>query len=194
MSNAIVKWRGPESEAGRKIDTALEKWGHTGGLQKLRRFEKVETSPLSRGQARGREAVYYAPSEAGGQVVDLPRICAVHDKLYAARYIRGADGRFRHAQSIKVTDALYLGQYADNPHRTLVPAGDLADETCPWCGASGFSSVRCGSCGKEICYGKTTGRFFRCRASCPGQGNMVSKDRGHEGVTPSSRRGGYEVS
>jgi len=135
-----------------------------------------------------------APSPRGGEVVDLPRICAVHDRPYAARYVAGTDGRFRHAQTIGVTEALYLGQYADglNPTRFL-NSGDLGDETCPWCGASGFGSVRCGTCNREICFGKTVGRYFRCRDSCGGQGTMVSEFRAHEGVTPGSTRGGYAV-
>jgi hypothetical protein len=177
MSKALVKWRGPAVDAGTKMDTALAR---------LHRNGDVETR-------RGQSALSPAPTPKGGEVVDLPRVCAVHDRPYAARYVAGTDGRFRHAQTIKVTEALYLGQYADGINQTrLVNSGDLGDETCPWCGASGFGSVRCGTCNREICYGKTVGRHFRCRDSCGGQGTMVSEYRTHEGVRPNSpRRGGY---
>ncbi|MGP0076174.1 MAG: hypothetical protein ACLPWF_29995 [Bryobacteraceae bacterium] len=175
MSKALVKWHPRETEAGNKMDTALQKLHRSEGL-----------GPPRQGQA----ALSPAPSPRGGEVVDVPRICALHNKPSAARYVAGSDGRFRYAQSIRVTESLYLGQYADNTNRQLVPASDIGDETCPWCGASGFGSVRCGTCGKEICYGKTTGRYFRCRDSCGGQGVMVSEDRRHEGVTPNSPRGG----
>ena len=159
------------------MDTALEKLHRSGELQPPR---------------RGQTAVSPAPSPRGGEVVDVPRRCAVHDiRTYAARYILGNDGRFHYAQTIKVTESLYLGQYADNPERRLVPASDIAEETCPWCGASGFGAVRCGDCGLEICYGRTVGRFFRCRPSCGGQGTMVSEPRSSEGVAPCMSRGGY---
>lgn len=178
MSKALVKWRPREIDAGNKMDTALAR---------LRRDGDVET--------RRSQSLSPAPTPRGGEVVDLPRVCAVHDRPYAARYIAGTDGRFRYAQTIRVTEALYLGQYADGINQTrLVNGGDLGDETCPWCGASGFGSVRCGTCGKEICYGKTTGRYFRCRDSCGGQGTMVSEFRTHEGVTPGPpHSGGYWV-
>src|ERR1700679_3592275 len=55
---------------------------------------------------------------AGG-VVDLPRVCAVHDKPYVARYVMGADGRFRHGQTIKVTRALWRVQYEGNQNRCV---------------------------------------------------------------------------
>jgi len=175
MSKALVKWQPRDPGAGTKMDTALAR---------LHRSGELETR-------RGQSALSPAPSGTSGEVVDVPRECAVHGgKGYAARYIRGNDGRFRYAQSIRVTESLYLGQYADNANRQLVPASDIGDETCPWCGASGFGSVRCGTCNREICYGKTTGKYFRCRDSCGGQGTMVSEFRAHEGVTPGSPRGG----
>lgn len=131
----------------------------------------------------------------GGEVVDLPRICALHDKPYAARYIAGDDGRFRYAQTIKVTDALYLEQYADRVGEVrLLQGSELAEEFCPWCGGHGRGSVCCGTCGKEICYGKSVGRYFRCRDSCGGQGTMVPQARMHAGVTPGTPpRGGYSA-
>lgn len=181
MSNALVKWRGPAGEAGNRMDTALAKLRQAGG-----RSEAIETG-------RGQGAVSYAPLRAGGQVVDLPRICAVHNKPSAARYISGEDGRFHYSQSIRVTEALYLEQYADSLNHTSLHSSELAEEFCPWCGGHGFGSVRCGRCGKEICYGKTTGRYFRCRDFCGGQGTMVTQSRMNEGITPSSRRDGYGV-
>jgi len=178
MGKALVKWQPREIEAGNRMDTALAK---------LRQGGELETR-------RGQSALSPAPSGASGEVVDLPRVCAVHDKPYAARYVTGADGRFRYAQTIKVTEALYLEQYADSRNETrLVNSADLAEECCPWCGGHGFGSVRCGTCAREICYGKTTGRYFRCRDSCGGQGTMVTEFRTNEGVRPGSPRGGFAV-
>jgi hypothetical protein len=174
MSKALVKWRPAELQPGSKMDAALAE---------LRRTRQVER--------RGSPAPP-ALSPRDGDVVDLPRVCAVHDKPYAARYVAGADGQFHYAQTIKVTEALYLEQYADSlPQRQLYGA-ELAEEFCPWCGGHGRGSVRCGSCGKEICYGKTAGRYFRCRDSCGGQGTMVAQARTHAGITPGPpHRGGY---
>lgn len=190
MSNALVKWRGPASEAGKRMDTALAKFRQTAGLQK--RGQSGELRSTAGGQGLVSYAARYITG-AGGEVVDLPRICAVHDKPYAARYITGADGRFHYSQTIRVTEALFLEQYADSPSHAGLHSSELAEEYCPWCGGHGFGSVRCGTCGKEICYGKTTGRYFRCRDSCPGQGTIVTLSRMNEGLTPSSRRGGYGV-
>jgi len=126
-----------------------------------------------------------APLRRGGEIVDLPRICAVHDKPYAARYVSGADGRFHYAQTIKVTEALYLEQYADNRGQVwTLQDRELGEEFCPWCGGHGRGSVCCGTCGKEICYGKSVGRYFRCRDSCGGEGTMVPQGRTHTGVKP----------
>jgi hypothetical protein len=163
------------------MDTALAKLRQAGGLQKPGQSGGIEK------HGGGQGLVSYAG--AGGEVVDLPRICAVHDKPYAARYITGADGRFHYSQTIRVTEGLYLDQYADS--ETRLYNVDTADECCPWCGGHGFGSVHCGTCDREICYGKTNGRYFRCRDSCGGQGTMNIHDRPQAGITPSSRRGSY---
>ncbi len=172
MSGAMVKWRpglpaklSPE-EQQRVISEALEL---------LRR-------PLPAPRSHS------ANLAAAGEIADLQRICAVHAMPYAARYIRCADGRFRHAQTIRVTQALYLGQYAENGVRCLVPSEDIIDETCPWCGASGFGAVLCSRCHTEVCYGRTTGSFVRCY--CGHQGHMISEFRSNEGVSPRLVRGG----
>jgi hypothetical protein len=107
-----------------------------------------------------------------GGVVDLPRVCAVHDKPYVARYVMGTDGRFRHAQTIKVTRALWRGQYEGNENRCRVPNADLDDECCAWCGAHGPGPVFCPTCNAEICYGLTAERYFRCRKSCKNEGRL----------------------
>lgn len=177
MAGELVKWIGGQLV---KPKSPGEKRRLIGDALAL--FRPAPVLP-ARTNGNGSTAIMRA-----GDVVDLPRICAVHDRPYAARYVIGADGRYRHAQTIKVTEALFLGQYAGNPHKAVVPCEATADETCPWCGASGFGSIRCGVCHCEICYGRTAGLFFRCRPSCPGQGNMVWISEPHEGVKPSETR------
>jgi len=182
MSNELVKWR-PESVAARKIETALARL-RTGGPRELRRPDVYETRPIERTRA-------HTPAPAAVEIVDLLRICAVHDKPYTARYIAGSDGRFHYSQTVRVTEALYLEQYADSLSKAGLDDCHLAEEFCPWCGGHGLGSVLCGTCHREICYGKTTGRYFRCRDSCGAQGALVTQSRWHEGVTPSTRQGGY---
>ncbi len=41
-----------------------------------------------------------------GEVVDLPRLCAVHDRYYIARYIRDSKGQITFAQTIRMVDSL----------------------------------------------------------------------------------------
>jgi hypothetical protein len=176
MGNELVKWQPREIEAGKKMDTALA------------RLQAGEV------KTRGGAATPALPSRSCGVVVDLARICAVHGKPYASRYIAGPDGRFQYSQGIRVTESLYLEQYADCLSVARLNSSDLAEECCPWCGGHGFGAVRCGSCRKEICYGKVTGRYFRCRDSCGGGGTMKPQDRMHEGVTPCPpHKGGYGV-
>jgi hypothetical protein len=129
--------------------------------------------------------VIYAPSVANGAIIDLPRICAVHDKPYASRYIRDRNGRFRYAQAIRITERL-CDQYEANVNDVrALPQGDCQDETCPWCGAYGFGSILCGLCRTEVCYGRTNGRHFRCRPSCGEEGTLTPKPKTMRGLTPS---------
>ena len=183
--NELVKYRGPggtPSPARRAMDKALEK---------LRGRGQVEQRQAETGHIMPARPVRVSI----GEVIDLPRICAVHDRPYVARYIAGKDGRFHYAQTIRVTEALYQGQYAEGVHQTLTSgAVDSTDETCPWCGGHGFASILCKKCGEEICYGRTVGRYFRCRSSCGSEGKMIYENRAHGGITPSLGQRGPQSS
>jgi len=158
--NELVKWQ--PSEAGRKIDAALARIRNGAAEGRLIPSRREETAP---------------------EVVDLQRVCAVHDKPYTARYVRGRDGRYRYAQSIRVTETLYRGQYAENEPLS-VGNGFLAEECCAWCGASGFAAVHCTGCEADVCYGKTVARYFRCRKSCGREGNLVAGNFRQVGFRP----------
>lgn len=181
MSKELVKWKPPANGAGRKVDEALAR---------IRRSEiviqKAEPSEIRRAEVFG----YGKP----GEVLDLPRVCALHDKPYSARYIRGRNGHFHYAQTVRVTEALYLSQYAECGNtRQELPGDDLCDETCPWCGASGFGAVRCGRCKTDICYGRTVSGYFRCRSSCGHEGKIVRSNHRLTGLRPFSGAGGFSV-
>ncbi len=179
MSTELVKWK--PANAGRKIDEALAR---------IRRSEivirRAEPSAVS-----VRKAEPFGEGKPG-EVVDLPRVCAIHDKPWAARYIRGRNGHFHHAQTLRVTEALYLSQYGESD-RWEIPVSDVGDETCPWCGASGFGAVRCGGCKHDVCYGRTVSGYFRCRASCGGEGKIVRSHYRLLGQSPFSGSGGFST-
>lgn len=123
-----------------------------------------------------------------GLLVDLPRKCSTHGGPYAARYVFGKDGRFSLGSMIAVNEALYMRQYAGNRNAVTVPGADIGEETCPLCGASGRGAVLCNICGVEVCYGRTSGVYFRCLPSCGAEGVMQRKARVHTGVTPVDMR------
>jgi hypothetical protein len=162
-----------------------------GSLVRVSPAREAMTNALARlrqggGLARPDEAEtrVVAPAEAG-TIIDLPRICAVHDKPYASRYIRDRNGRFRYAQAIRITERL-CDQYDGHLHDVrMLPREDCQDETCPWCGAYGFGSILCGACNAEICYGRSNGRYFRCRPSCGDEGLMEASQKPMRGLAPS---------
>jgi hypothetical protein len=165
MSAWLEKWRNQQAEA--ISSTALARVAEN-------------NLPSSLPPAR----VPLAAPVAAGDVVDLPRICAVHDRPFTARYVMGNDRRFHHTQAIQVSARLWRGQYAGNGDRVTVDPRDIAEEECPWCGAFGLA-VLCGKCRAEVCHGRTAGDYFRCRKSCGGEGRMVPEGRTHEGLRPS---------
>jgi hypothetical protein len=113
------------------------------------------------------------------EVIDLPRICAVHDRPYSSRYIHKVSGIYVYCQPIKVTRFLWEWQYQGNPEITKITEDQLGEEICAWCGAHGPGSVICYKCRKEVCYGrcegKTDGKIGRCRLSCGGWGTITTK-------------------
>lgn len=179
MSHEIVKWR--PSNTGRKIDEAIAE---------IRRCEIRKAEPA---EIRQRQPEKFG-NGTPGEVLDLPRVCAIHDKPWSARYIRGRNGHFHYAQTVRVTEALYLSQYAECGNaRQDLPVNDLGDETCPWCGASGFGAVRCGGCKRDVCYGRTVSGYFRCRPSCGHEGKIVRSNYRVAGISPFSGAGSFSV-
>lgn len=182
MAGELVKWLGgklvkPSSSSVQRCREARE-----AALSVLRPHEQViQSRPAA-------QSVTTPARPYPGLVVDLPRMCALDGKPYAARYIFGNDGRFRLGSMIAVTEALYLRHYAGNQNAVTVPGADIGEEACPLCGASGRGAVLCNLCGSEVCYGRTSGVYFRCLPSCGAEGVMQKKARIHTGVTPVDMR------
>jgi hypothetical protein len=177
MAGELVKWLG----------NRLVRPSPSSAVQRCREAREAALSvlrpePLTRPPASVRPA---APLRLyPGLPVDLPRMCALDGKPYAARYIFGNDGRFRLGSMIAPTEAIYLRRYAGNQNAVIVPTADLGEEICPLCGAfrAGHSAVLCGACKNEVCYGRTSGGYFRC--FCGGEGVIKPVARIHTGVMP----------
>jgi len=183
MNDKLAIWKPPVSKDSRKVDAALAKLRQAGALEEVRRPEKLETR-------RGQMLAPRAP--ISGEVVDLPRMCAVHDKPYVARYVMSAGGRFHYAQTIKVTQDLWSEQYQGNENARSVPSTQLGDEGCPWCGAHSvgwIGPVICSKCGAKVCFGRTARNYFRCRPSCNKEGYLRPVDGRENGLVPVQRTG-----
>lgn len=116
-------------------------------------------------------------------VLDLPRVCAVHDRIYMSRYIDQGRG-FVYSGGVLPENSA-REQYRDHASNTItLPNSALDTETCPWCGSVGFASVHCGSCNSEVCFGRTAKNYFQCRPSCDGEGPMTRDPRPMQGVRP----------
>jgi hypothetical protein len=185
MANEIVRYnpnnRGlvPTDNSRRVMNEALERLRRADGLV----LPKPKTELVVQKQNP-------APviARANGEVIDLPRICAVHDRYYVARYIRDSKGQITFAQTIRMVESL-RDQYegSRNGIKTL-STGQLHDESCPWCGAHGYGAVKCGKCHAEVCFGRTdTKDNFRCTDRCGGGGKMVAEDRIQKGLAPAIR-------
>jgi hypothetical protein len=125
------------------------------------------------------------PALVLGEVIDVPRICAVHDKPFVARYIADGCGGFHYSQSIRLKESL-RDQYATHEEHSVVISSDACEEEdCAWCGAKGDGAVHCGRCHANICYGRTDAKdYFRCRPSCGSQGPLQERRWAMRGAAP----------
>lgn len=137
-------------------------------------------------ELRPQETRIIPPSRTAGEIVDLPRVCAVHDRPYVARYIRNSGKKFELAQTFRIEE-WQCDQYVAGKHEMRgVPASDCQEESCPWCGAHGFGAVHCEACDGQVCHGRTNRatRYFRCRDSCGSSGTLTPDKRTMCGLAP----------
>ena len=131
------------------------------------------------------------PARAGetGETYELPRVCAMFDKPYLARYTRGAGGLFRLTETEKLESKAGTGKGSAAPKAVTLKFSDIAKDSpparCPWCGAKG-GVVICYGCNAWVCRGKISKRdgedYFRCRASCGIESLIGTTDAGFEGA------------
>lgn len=130
-----------------------------------------------------------------GEIVEFPRVCAMFDKPYLSRYVRGADGLFHFSECVKLSDTA-RGQGSATAQAVSLKWENISPDSkpgrCPWCGAAGYSignrhygCVSCGACSTDVCCGRITMKdgkpYFRCRASCGSEGHLGPERESTEG-------------
>lgn len=132
-----------------------------------------------------------APLATGASdVIEVPRVCAMFDKPWVARYVRGARGLFRLMDTVKSDGGSTAGAGKGNAAaRDVTLTGsetsrDSEPERCPWCGVKG-TLVLCESCDAWVCRSQVSerqgGDYFRCRASCGNAGILTNTTEGYKG-------------
>jgi hypothetical protein len=189
MSNELEKWRGElercegnRREGSDKIDQALARIGEKREPW-LARWVKERRAAI----IRERNEVGLSGKARAGEVVDLLRTCALHDKFYMARYVGDANGIFQYAQSFRASLELRRAQYGRREQRVVpIEFTKVGEEACAWCGAVGHSAILCKKCGRLVCYGRTVARRqFLCRPSCGQSGQLLLEVRSETGMVPS---------
>src|SRR5580704_3092353 len=98
MSKALEKWRG---NLPATLENRIEEW-------RRRRAQELTLRPPRLPDAmdvRSRGGNSTVPMERGS-VIDLPRVCAVHDQLWCARYIRRSSKPFEYSLSVHASERL----------------------------------------------------------------------------------------
>jgi hypothetical protein len=105
--------------------------------------------------------------------LDLLRVCAYHNKPWAAIYTQDKYGRYQYTDSIQIRKRLYVSQYASGQAETyIMNPYEIGEEECAWCGIYG-TCPHCSSqsdptkgCGMFFCRGRSSGKYLRCREAC----------------------------
>jgi hypothetical protein len=179
MSNEIVKWNG--STPGRKdppkresVAVTIARW--RGGVAAV----PSRPAPIAPYAPRHTETVItWAPPDnlppLTSNLIELPRICARHKKLWTAVY-RRAPGQSHHAYlRSNVGESWRLTTYATPDKWGAVPPDfSTGIELCPHCGAytmdGSTGAVWCEGCRMWVCYGLTSPQgYFICQCGHEGQ-------------------------
>jgi len=124
------------------------------------------------------------------RVIDIPVCCAVHGgQLAVQRYVRSGAYSFEYVGGV-IVESIQQHQYKSENVVALPVEFRHVREQCPCCGMwtplGRVGAVRC-TCGKDVCFGKTTvtasGAYFRC--FCPAEGWVEIVSGGGFGIIPS---------
>jgi hypothetical protein len=139
----------------------------------------------------GRAASLAGPGHpaTSAEVYDCPRVCAMFDKPYIARYQRRADSRFQLVGTLKSEPT--GGAAKGNPASVSLRFDRIdvtsSQERCAWCGSKGI--VHCGGCGRFLCRAHVSKRdegvYLRCKCGHAGPINSTVETFGGSKGLPS---------
>lgn len=181
MSGELQKWNGnlPAS-----LESKIQRWRKNHVLPAVTQPLREELAPQTHTVTR--PAGKFRP----GEVIWLPRLCALYGEGWVASYIAGADGRLSFMEAIRMPERLWRQHEGDTLKRE-VEVDDQSKEECPWCGATyrhWSSPVHCSGCGNRVCFGRTTADdYFRCY--CGSEGKLRERRSPQFGFTPALRHG-----
>jgi len=132
--------------------------------------------------------------QRSGELLWLPRVCAVTGEGWVHSYIYDGRGGFRPGEGVCMPKNRWR-LYSQGVNLHAVDVGDMSDEECPYCGATcrGWNGpIHCTQCNALVCFGRTTAdRYFHCRASCGAEGQLKADERQEFGFVPTLQRGGH---
>jgi hypothetical protein len=157
--------------------------------REFRRIEEPRRTVLSGREFRRiedrSEPLYQDRTSNRSGMAALPRWCSIHDRKYVAWYRHVSGGRYAHTNTARLTADIVRGGFSGDLIATSVKIVGESVEICPFCGTSGYEAVHCNVCGQFVCYGRSDGDYyFRCRASCTGEGRLVRANLDIKGVVP----------
>jgi hypothetical protein len=170
----LVKWK-PNLDVTRRIDEALDFISGNKPVLQAPCSPPVPVHPQDVGSTQTSPAV-----------VAMPRVCAVTDQPYMSYYVLGSGGHYRYSRPGQLTKAIYRAAYSGAALKNYrMDREDIDEETCAWCGASGYGAVFCTQCSSFTCWGTVVdNRFWRCRRGCGSAGELVDDVVEHVGVIP----------
>ena len=182
MSNELQKRQG---NLPARLENKIQRWRENHALPVATQGMREHLVPPSR------SATQPAGRFIRGEVIWLPRLCALHGKGWVASYIGGADGQLAFMETIRMPERLWR-QNEGNTAGRAVEIGDRSKEECPWCGATyrhWGGPVKCNGCGARACFGRTTDDdYFRCY--CGKEGKLRPTHSPEFGFAPTLRHGG----
>jgi hypothetical protein len=129
-----------------------------------------------------------------GEVLWLPRLCALTEEGWVQTYISDGRGVFKPGGSIRMPEQRWR-QFRQSATLQAVSVGDMSQEECAWCGATcrGWNGpVFCTQCHALLCFGRTTiTNYFYCRPSCGNEGQLQGRRRDEFGFMPALQCGGH---
>ena len=98
------------------------------------------------------------------RTVAMPRVCATHNRHYAAIYMALPNGRYRFKECVPVVTTGVGQGPMQSVELSQIEGQSLNTEKCLWCGNGAVA--RCGQCNQFVCCGRVMGQVFKCCDAC----------------------------